>query len=89
MFALLCRVYMELIRLEIPLLLHDFASIHELVRSCRTEPVKPSHAAHAEILRAVDLASIFYFKEVQCLQRSTVTTRLLRKQGIPASILSL
>lgn len=86
MIFLLCRAYLELIRLEHPLLRKDFAFIHQLVRSCLTKAVQPSLTVQAQTLRAMDVATVFYFKEVKCLQRAAATTRLLRKQGIRAEM---
>jgi hypothetical protein len=34
-----------------------------------------------DLCHAVDLACVFYFKQVLCLQRSAVTTVLLRQYG--------
>jgi Transglutaminase-like superfamily len=87
MILLLCRAYLELIRLEHPLLRKDFAFIHQLVRSCPTTAVQSNLAVQAQTLRAMDVAAVFYFKEVKCLQRSAATTRLLRKQGIRAEMI--
>lgn len=47
---------------------------------------RPAMACHAPasnqaICRAVDLACVFYFKRVLCLQRSAVTAVLLRRHG--------
>jgi prolyl oligopeptidase len=36
------------------------------------------------VCQAVNLASIWYPKQVRCLQRSVVTTALLRHYGVPA-----
>jgi hypothetical protein len=38
------------------------------------------------VCELVSLASCFYWKPVMCLQRSAVTARLLRKSGIPATM---
>jgi hypothetical protein len=86
LFVLLCRTYFELLRLEFPLHRGDFAYVHQLVRNCPTNSVAPAHDAQSKILRAMNLAAVFYWKEVKCLQRSAVTTRLLRKYGIPAEL---
>jgi hypothetical protein len=40
----------------------------------------------AEICNTIDLASIFYFKRVMCLQRAAATTLLLRRYGWPAEM---
>ena len=86
MIFLLCRTYVELIRQEFALLKRDFASMHESVRSCRVSAGRRSSLTQADILRAIDLAAVFYFKEVKCLQRSVVTARLLRWRGFPAEM---
>jgi hypothetical protein len=39
------------------------------------------------ICRAVDLATIWYWKQVPCLQRSAAATCLLRESGVPAELL--
>jgi hypothetical protein len=83
---LLCRTYLELICREFALLRHDFASMHESVRSCEVSGGERCSATQADILRAIDLAAVFYFKEVKCLQRSVVTARLLRRHGFPAEM---
>ena len=84
--TLFCRTYLELICQELPLLRRDFASIHESVRGYRVSTVKRLGVTQADILRAIDLAAVFYFKEVKCLQRSAVTARLLRWHGFPAEM---
>lgn len=38
------------------------------------------------ICRAIDFASVFYFKRVLCLQRSAATAVLLRRHGWPAEM---
>jgi hypothetical protein len=35
----------------------------------------------------MDLACVFYWKKVLCLQRSAATARLLRRYGIPANLI--
>ena len=86
MIFLLCRTYLELMRQEFALLRRDFASMHESVRICRVSAGERSSATQADILRAIDLAAVFYFREVKCLQRSVVTARLLRRHGFPAEM---
>jgi hypothetical protein len=83
---LFCRTYLELIRQELSLLRRNFASIHKSVRDCRVSTSKPSGATQANILRALDVAAVFYFKEVKCLQRSAVAVRMLRRHGFTAEM---
>jgi hypothetical protein len=86
MIQLLCRAYLELIRQEIPLLRRDFASIHESVRSFQVSTGRRSGVTQADILRVLEVAAVFYFKEVKCLQRSAVAVRILRRNGFPAEL---
>ena len=75
--------YSKLICLEIHLWRGNFASIHNRVRSY---PIR-SRARAATIDRvclAVDMACIWYCKQVLCLQRTAATVWLLRRHGIPA-----
>lgn len=86
MFRVFIRAYAELLRLELPMLQRNFAHIRQKVRSCRTAAQCEGQPSCVEILRTVDLACVFYFKEVRCLQRSAVATRLLRKYGIESEM---
>lgn len=40
----------------------------------------------ADLNHAMDLACVFYFKHVMCLQRSAATTLLLRRHGLRAEL---
>ena len=86
MLRLLCLAYLELLRLEPALLRQNFARIHDAVRRTTTASVARGSEIEPRIVRAVDLACVFYPKEVLCLQRSAAATCLLRKQGIPAEL---
>jgi hypothetical protein len=68
---------------------------YDLLFACRgMEGVRPAALAtgaenevtEREICQAVQSATPFYWKAVRCLQRSTVTVRLMRGQGIPAEV---
>jgi Transglutaminase-like superfamily len=60
----------------------NFNGLHNVIR---TRPVHPRSDARSyttkELCDAVDLACVFYFKRVLCLQRSGATTLLLRRYG--------
>src|SRR5881392_3467815 len=61
-----------------------FSGIHRTVRNW---PVRGNEADAETVQRvcnAVNHALIWYPKRVMCLQRSAVTTCLLRNQGVPA-----
>lgn len=81
---LFLKAFFELLRCEPQLRNRDFAALYEKVRRCT---VSAQHGCDPrEVCRAVDFACVWYFKEVECLQRSVVTTRLLRSSGTPARL---
>lgn len=47
---------------------------------------KPSRHGIDQICHAVDLACVFYVRQVKCLQRSVTATMLLRERGYPADL---
>jgi hypothetical protein len=80
------RAYIELLRVDIRLARKGFPLVYEIVRNFPVSKSRSSIGRDADISRAVDLACVFYFKEVRCLQRSAVATILLRKAGLPAEM---
>ncbi len=65
---------------------HSFARLHSIVRKWKVT----NHTAPAELIDrvcdAVNHACCWYPKRVLCLQRSAVTTCLLRTFGVPADM---
>jgi Transglutaminase-like superfamily len=61
-----------------------------LCRIVEREPVRDVPSARfvtkEDLCRAVDYASVFYFKHVLCLQRSAATALLLRRHGFSAEL---
>jgi hypothetical protein len=65
----------------------DFGTLHRIVQRQPVIPPAGQVFVSAEALcRTVDLACVFYFKPVLCLQRSAVTTILLRRYGYAAEL---
>jgi hypothetical protein len=86
MFLLVCRAYLLLIRIDVGLARGGFPALYERVRFVRFGK-RPARAESAEaVCRAVDMASIWYWKQVPCLQRSAAATCLLRQRGISAEL---
>ncbi len=79
------EAYCELLRLEHPLRRRNFGAIYERIRQT---PVGTRQAKFQpeEICHRVDLATLFYFRKVLCLQRSAATVRLLRRNGFAAQL---
>ena len=60
----------------------EFSELYTVVRKTAVRPAGAPPGLEAEVSRAVDLACVFYFKRVLCLQRSAALTVLLRRRGI-------
>jgi hypothetical protein len=86
MTFLLLRAYLQLIRFDLHLARGNFAALYEKVRQHPVGKQAPAHVAVERVCSAVDLASIWYWKEVLCLQRSAATACLLKKYGVPAQM---
>jgi hypothetical protein len=66
----------------------DLETLHSVVRKQLVRPL--SHAltpSDQALCRAIDYASVFYFKRVLCLQRSAAATVLLRRHGRDARMI--
>ncbi len=72
------EAYWELLSMEISLRRKDFVAIYDRVRQTRLGARRKSTPEPAEICLAVDLASVFYFHQVLCLQRSAAAACLLK-----------
>lgn len=82
--SLILRAYWQLIRFNFLITTCDFARVY---REVRDAPLKPLRDSSVEtVCRAVDIASIWFWKEVRCLQRSAATTYMLRNSGVPARL---
>jgi hypothetical protein len=81
---LFARVLWELVRYDALSGCLGFAGIRRRMRPAR--PVTQSPAAVEKTVQAVACMTSFYWKPLLCLQRSVVTARLLRAQGIQADV---
>lgn len=64
----------------------NFFRMHQFVSNCRVSTKKAPVETVDRVCRAVNYACNWYPKRVLCLQRSAVTTYLLRRSGVPASM---
>jgi hypothetical protein len=61
--------------------------VHNIVRHQQVSAFFGASAPQvSDLCHAVDLACVFYFRQVLCLQRSAVTTVLLRRYGWKAEM---
>jgi hypothetical protein len=84
MLRLTLRAYWELIQVDTFLFRRDFAALCDRVKTCSVGHQVSNEDAVAEICTAVDMACIWYWKEVRCLQRSAATVCLLKRRGVSA-----
>ena len=84
MSFLVLRAYWRLIQFDLYLARGNFKALYEKVRFHPISKGVPPVVATEQICAAVDLACIWYWKEVLCLQRSAATACLLKSYGVPA-----
>ena len=86
MRALGLKAYWKLISMDRCLRCGDFAAVHEKVRGFPIRSGRPSPDTVGRVLSALDMACIWYWKQVLCLQRSAATACLLREYGVRAEM---
>jgi Transglutaminase-like superfamily len=86
MFLLIVRAYIALIRFDLFLSRGDFAGLYDAVRRRTRRTVGIEDDITRKICSAVDIACIWYWKHVLCLQRSAAAACLLRDNGVPAEL---
>ena len=86
MSFLVLKAYWKLIYFDLYLARGSFSALYKKVRNYPLRKQSPSPEAIERICYAVDMACIWYWKEVLCLQRSAATACLLKKFGVPAQM---
>ena len=87
MKRLVVQAFWKLVHFDLLLARGDFANFCDQVRRCEVKRSIETAPAPAEICAAVDMACIWYWKEVLCFQRSAATVCLLRRYGLPAQLI--
>jgi hypothetical protein len=64
-----------------------FARVHAVVLQQKVRSRPETHEGDSDLAHAVDLACVFYFERVLCLQRSAALTVLLRRKGSAAAMI--
>ncbi len=85
-FLLFVRAYLALVQADLQLACRGFAAVHRAVKQLTVTSRPANVISEQAICYAVDVACVLYFKEVLCLQRAAATTRLLRRNGVPADM---
>jgi len=79
---LVLKSWLLLLYSELVMRFCDFRALHKAVRKAQVRSAsRDRQLSTDELCHAVDLACVFYFKQVYCLQRSVVATLLLRRHG--------
>ena len=87
MKRLVFKSWLLLLYFEFIMRFCDFRRLHDIVRKQSVHPMTSGHRpSSAELSRSVDLACVFYFKQVLCLQRSAAALILLRRHGWAAEM---
>jgi hypothetical protein len=86
MSILVWKAYLKLIVFDLYLSRGNFAAIYYKVSHYPIRKVVSSPCMADRVCASVDMASIWYWKEVLCLQRSAATACLLKRHGIPAQM---
>jgi hypothetical protein len=81
---LVLRAWLMLLYVELIMHVGSLNAVHRLVRKHTVHPRTTQYAS--DLCRAVDLACVFYFKQVLCLQRSAATVLMLRRYGWDAAM---
>jgi len=87
MSFLVLRAYLMLIYFDLYLIRGNFFVLYRKVHEHPIGRVIKFPAATERVCAAVDMACIWYWKEVLCLQRSATTACLLKQCGVPARMM--
>ena len=86
MVLLLLQAYRELVRFQAYMSRNDFAALHKRVQRCARREVSVASNQIGQICHAMDVACVWYWTQVLCLQRSAATACLLRRYGADAQV---
>jgi len=86
MIMLIAKAYLQLIRFNSYIVGSNFKGLHKRVRDCGVADKAVEDQTTQRVCYAIDMACIWYWKEVLCLQRSAATACLLKSYGVPATL---
>ena len=86
MSLLVVRAYLQLVIFDFYLARRDFAVLYNKVRERPVRKGVEHRYSIDQICDAVDVACIWYWKQVLCLQRSAATACLLKRYGVAAQM---
>jgi len=83
---LTAKAFLGLLAYDLCHLGRNFPLLYRLIQGWATAPHVPPHNIAERVTQAVNYACVLYPKRIFCLQRSVITTSLLRSSGIPAQM---
>jgi len=86
MSFLVLQAYLRLTQFDFYLARGNFEALYNKVRNYPIARKRGVPDSIEQICEAVNMASIWYWKEAFCLQRSAATTCLLKRYGLPAQM---
>lgn len=86
MTLLVLKAYFKLIYFDFYLARANFPALYDKVRGHAIRRPPPASGTVERLCLAVDLACIWYWKKILCLQRSAATACLLKSHGISAQM---
>jgi hypothetical protein len=84
---LIVRALARLILFDLYLVRGNFNAVYQKVRNYPVAKTAYTQAVIDRVGYAMDMASIWYYKEIKCMQRSAATACLLRDVGVPAEMI--
>ena len=85
-WSLVIHAYLLLICFDYYLATGDLQGLFSRVRKYRQNRKPPQQLSVALVVAAIDLACVFYWKPVLCLQRAAATTSLMRRHAVDAEM---
>jgi Transglutaminase-like superfamily len=85
---LVIESFLLLLYFEFLMRFRTFETLHKCVRQRSADQRTTTDVSSEDLCRSMNLACVFYFKRVLCLQRSAATTLLLRRYGWKAEMLT-
>jgi len=80
------QAYLRLIEFDFCIANRSISAVYEAVRRCCPASSSGSQDAVERVCRAIDVACVWYWKQVLCLQRSAATVCLLKRYGVAATL---
>lgn len=80
------QAFLRLLEFDFYLARRRFLGVYDAIRQCNTSSPPGSADVVQRVCRAVDIACVWYWKQVLCLQRSAATVCLLKRYGVAATL---